>query len=116
MIKRFCRIDIASRVIQHGMFTSKKSPQKNTRADFLNAVYFRRNLTCTLGLTNDLTDGGQLRAKPHLCEAKPDHVLNPFLVLEWPPSIKSLVNPIVHAKSCATSITFKTSDLYESKP
>ena len=30
---------------------------------FLNAVYFRRGLTCTLGLTNDLIDGGQPRAK-----------------------------------------------------
>ena len=33
------------------------------RADFLNAFYFRRGLTCTLGLANDLIDGGQLRAK-----------------------------------------------------
>ena len=32
-------------------------------ADFLNAVYFRRGLTCTLGLTNDLIDGGQPTAK-----------------------------------------------------
>ena len=31
--------------------------------DFLNAVYFRRSLTCTLGLTNDLIDSGQPRAK-----------------------------------------------------
>ena len=29
------------------------------RADFLKAFYFRRGLTCTLGLTNDLIDGGQ---------------------------------------------------------
>ena len=33
------------------------------RADFLNAVFFRQGLTCTLGLTNDLIDGGQPRAK-----------------------------------------------------
>ena len=33
---------------------------------FLNAVYFRRGLTCTLGLTNDLIDGGQPRAKKFL--------------------------------------------------
>ena len=33
------------------------------RADFLNAVYFRRGLTCTLGLKNDLIHGGQPRAK-----------------------------------------------------
>ena len=44
-------------------------------ADVLNAVYFRRGLTCTLGLTNDLIDGGQPRAIPHLCKAKPNHVL-----------------------------------------
>ena len=59
--------------------------------DFLNAVYFRRSLTCTVGLTNDLIDGGQLRAKPCLRKAKPNHVS-----LGWPPSIKSLVNPTVH--------------------
>ena len=29
---------------------------------------------CTLGLTNDLIDGGQLRAKPRLRKAKPNHV------------------------------------------
>ena len=33
------------------------------RADILNAVYFRRGLTCTVALTNDLIDGGQPRAK-----------------------------------------------------
>ena len=33
------------------------------RANFLNAVYFRRGLTWTLGFTNDLIDGGQPRAK-----------------------------------------------------
>ena len=32
-------------------------------AGYINAVYFRRGLTCTLGLTNDLIDGGQPRAK-----------------------------------------------------
>ena len=42
------------------------------RADFLNAVYFRRGLTCTLGLTNDLIDGGHPRAKPHLRKTKPN--------------------------------------------
>ena len=35
----------------------------NTKGQFLNAVYFRRGLTCALGLTNDLIDGGQPRAK-----------------------------------------------------
>ena len=29
----------------------------------LNAIYFRRGLMCTLGLTNDLIDGDQPRAK-----------------------------------------------------
>ena len=48
------------------------------RAGYLNAVYFRRGLTCTLGLTNDLIDGGQPRAKPHLHKAKPNHVLETF--------------------------------------
>ena len=32
---------------------------------FSNRVYFRRGLTRTLGVSNDLIDGGQLRAKPH---------------------------------------------------
>ena len=40
----------------------------------------------TLGLTKDLIDGGQPRAKPHLRKAKPNHVLKPFLALGWPPS------------------------------
>ena len=38
--------------------------------------FFKRSLlTCTLELTNNLIDGGQLRAKPHLRKAKPNHVL-----------------------------------------
>ena len=42
----------------------------------LNAVYFRQGLTCTLGLTNDLIDGVQPRAKPHrLRKVKPNHIL-----------------------------------------
>ena len=41
----------------------------------LNAVYFRQGLTCTLGLTNDLIDGVQPRAKPYLRKVKPNHVL-----------------------------------------
>ena len=44
-------------------------------ANFLYAVYFRQGLMCTLGLTDDLIDGGQPRAKPHLHKAKPNHVL-----------------------------------------
>ena len=48
---------------------------QNFRAEFLNAVYFRQGLTCTLGLTNNLMDGGQPRAKPHLRKVKPNHVL-----------------------------------------
>ena len=60
---------------------------------FVNAVHFRRGLTCTLGLTKDLIDGGQPRVKP-LCKAKP----NLLLAFGWPPSIKSLVNPRVHVR------------------
>ena len=45
---------------------------KTFKAD---AVYFRRGVTCTLRETNDLIDGGQPRAKPHLRKAKPNHVL-----------------------------------------
>ena len=40
-------------------------------------------ITCTLGLTNDLIDGGQARAKLHLCKAKPNHVLKTALALGW---------------------------------
>ena len=63
---------------------------------FLNAVYFRRGLACTLGFTNDLIDGGQPRAKPHLRKVKPNHVFKTILALGWPPSTTSLVNPRVH--------------------
>ena len=48
-----------------------KAVLQNLRADFLKAVYFRRGLTCTLGLTNDLIDSGQPRAKPYLHKVKP---------------------------------------------
>ena len=44
-------------------------------ADFLNVVYFRQGLTCTLELTKDLIDGGQPKAKRRLCKAKPNHIL-----------------------------------------
>ena len=47
----------------------------DTKGRFFNAVYFRRGLTCTLGLTNDSIDGDQPRAKPHLRRAKPNHIL-----------------------------------------
>ena len=43
----------------------------SARTEFLNAVYFRQGLTCTLGLTKNLVDGGQPRAKPHLGKVKP---------------------------------------------
>ena len=49
--------------------------RKDSMGRLFNAVYFRRGLTCTLGLTNDLIDGGQPRAKPYLRKAKPNHVL-----------------------------------------
>ena len=48
---------------------------KTARDDFLNTVYFRRGITCNPGLTNDLIDGGLLRAKPCPLKAKPNHVL-----------------------------------------
>ena len=50
----------------------------NSKKRLLNVVYFRWSLTCTLVLANDLIDGGQLRAKPHLCKVKPNHVLKPI--------------------------------------
>ena len=62
--------------------------------DILNAVYVRRGLTCTLGLTNNLIDGGQPKAKPHLRKAKPNHVLKSVFSSQ----LKSLVNPIMHLK------------------
>ena len=51
-------------------WTDPNNHRNTLRDDFLNAVYFRWSLTCTLGITNDLIDGGQPRAKPHLCKAK----------------------------------------------
>ena len=75
---------------------------KILRADVLNAVYFRRGLTCTLGLTNNLIDGGQPRVKP-LCKAKP----NLLLAFGWPPSIKSLVNPRVHVRPRLNKLRLK---------
>ena len=60
--------------------TSTGCLSQSDRADLLNAVYVRRGLMCTLGLTNDLIDG---RAKPRLRKAKSNHVLktifSPFL-------------------------------------
>ena len=47
--------------------------EQTSWAGYLNVVYFRRSLTCTLGLTNDLIDGGQPRTKAR--KAKPNHVL-----------------------------------------
>ena len=61
-------------------------------ADFLNAVYFRRGLTCTLGLTNDLIDGGQPRAKPHLCKVKPSHVLKSVFSSQLATVYQAVVN------------------------
>ena len=49
-------------------------------ADYLDTVYLIQGLTCTLGLTNDLIDGGQPRAKPHLRKAKPNHVLKTIFI------------------------------------
>ena len=56
--------------------TYRQNSQAGTVGRFLfNAVYFRRSLTYTLGLTNDLLDGGQPRTKPHLRKAKPNSAL-----------------------------------------
>ena len=66
---------------------------------FLNPVYFRQVLTCTLGLTNDLIDGGQPRAKKHDLFPLYVGVRRQGLALGWPPSInKSLVNPRVYIR------------------
>ena len=63
---------------------------------FVITLYFRRGLTsCTLGLTNDLINAGQPRAKLHLCKATPNHILRTFGQQLY---IKSLVNPIVHVR------------------
>ena len=84
------QIDLTVCYIHSVMQTSKQT----IRADLLDAVYFRLGLTCTLGLTNDLIDGGQPRAKTRLRKVKPNHGrLKLFLALGWPPSIKSWVNP-----------------------
>ena len=56
------QIDLTVCYIHSVMQTSKQT----IRADLLDAVYFRRGLTCTLGLTKDLIDGGQPRAKRFL--------------------------------------------------
>ena len=62
---------------EHSSKTVSKTLSTTQWAEFLNAVYFRRGLTCTFGLTNDLIDGGQPRAEPHLRKAKPNHVFQP---------------------------------------
>ena len=54
---------------------------------------------CTLGLTNDLIDGGQLRAKPRVHKVKPDHVLKNL----FSPQVATVYqvvgyNPIVHVR------------------
>ena len=36
---------------------------KTVRTGYLNAVYFRRDLTCTVGLANNFIDGAQLGAQ-----------------------------------------------------
>ena len=54
---------------------------------------------CTLALNNDLIDDGQPRDKPCLRNVKPNHVLKPVFSPRLAPSIKSLVNPIVHVRS-----------------
>ena len=47
------------------MYFARKEPEDFWiyRTDVLNAVYFRQGLPCTVGLTNNLIDGGQPRVK-----------------------------------------------------
>ena len=67
----------------------------------LNAVYSRQSLIRILGLTNDLINGGQPRAKHHLHKVKLNHVLKPvFSSVGWPLSTKSLANLLVHIRPC----------------
>ena len=68
---------------------------------------------CTLVLTNDLIDCGQLRAKPRLCKVKPKHVLknskplsrsSPWLTQEYTlalsgPKILNLILPTYHKEN-----------------
>ena len=68
--------DHGKQSLLHDLRYSRGRDLKPLRAYCLNAVYLRRGLTCTLEFTNDLIDGGQPRAKPHLRKAKPNHVLN----------------------------------------
>ena len=53
----------ARHITQVQCTTKSVEIMKYLRTDILNAVYFRRRVTCTLGLTNDLVDSGQPRAK-----------------------------------------------------
>ena len=48
-------------VVSKAMLLDNKA--YNLWADILDAVYFSRGLMCTLGLTNDLIDSGEPRAK-----------------------------------------------------
>ena len=81
------------------MNTPFDPPSPSTyKADVSNAVYFRQRLTSTLGLTNELIDGGQPRAKAGF-KTRFDFALRRWgLALGWPPSIKSLLNPRVHVR------------------
>ena len=48
----------------------------------LNAVYSRQSLIRILGLTNDLINCGQPRAKPHLHKVKLNNVLKPVFLAQ----------------------------------
>ena len=73
--------------------------KKRLRVDFLNAVYVRRSLTCSLRLTNDLIDGGQPRAKPRLRKVKPNHVLRTVFSFRLATVYQVAGNdPIVHVR------------------
>ena len=88
------------KIVFHHEYSFSPTHPSTYRADLLNAVYFRQSLTYTLGLTNELIDGGQLRDKA-VFETCFDFALRRWgLALGWTPSIKSLLNPKVHIGPC----------------
>ena len=71
-------VSVAELVTRTATLTRKNS--KDFGLIFLNAVCFRRGLTCTLGLTNDLIDGRQPTAKPRLRKVKPNYLLKTVFI------------------------------------
>ena len=78
-------------------FDIRQNILERLRAELLNAVHFRRGLTCTIGLANDLIDGGQPRVIKF--ETWFGFALRRRgLACGWPPSIQALLNPRVHVR------------------